>query len=79
MSKLKIIFGLGNPGEDYKNTYHNAGSLLTKFAADRISSEKGWQTAKKEGFKFLKENNLVLMKSLGFMNESGQAAKAGNQ
>lgn len=76
MSKLKIVFGLGNPGEDYKNTYHNAGSLLTEFVADRANNGKRWQTAKKEGFEFLKEDNFILIKSLGFMNESGRAAKA---
>lgn len=36
--EIKIIIGLGNPGKEYENTYHNAGSLfvdyLKKYAPD---------------------------------------------
>ncbi len=29
--KIKLIIGLGNPGAEYKNTYHNAGALFAEY------------------------------------------------
>ncbi|MCL4406260.1 MAG: aminoacyl-tRNA hydrolase [Patescibacteria group bacterium] len=75
MSKSKIIFGLGNPGTEYESTYHNAGRLFLDFLAKKIAPENQWETAKKEGFEFLRADGMILIKSLGFMNESGQTAR----
>src|SRR3989338_1842840 len=33
--EIKAIFGLGNPGERYENTYHNVGSILVKRLENR--------------------------------------------
>lgn len=76
MSKFKIIFGLGNPGEEYKDTYHNAGRRFLDFLANRKKTDGRWKNVKKEGFEFLRDGLSVLIKSLGFMNESGKAAAA---
>jgi PTH1 family peptidyl-tRNA hydrolase len=76
MSKPKIIFGLGNSGDDYASTYHNAGRLFADFIAEHENPEERWKTVKKDGFEFVKTDGLVLIKSLGFMNESGRPAKA---
>ena len=55
--KLKAIFGIGNPGLEHKNTYHNAGFLFIDYLKkdSEISSK----------FRLLKSNV--------FMNDSGKA------
>ncbi len=37
---MKILFGLGNPGEEYKNTRHNAGQIVMSFIEDKLKDEK---------------------------------------
>jgi PTH1 family peptidyl-tRNA hydrolase len=57
---MKLVVGLGNPGEEYENTRHNAGRILV----DLI--EKKWQ----------KENASPKVKFITpdtFMNNSGKA------
>ena len=69
-----IIAGLGNPGEKYSRTRHNAGFL----AADYISQKCGVQL-KKLKFKSLctnariGEHSVLLLKPETFMNNSGEA------
>jgi PTH1 family peptidyl-tRNA hydrolase len=67
---MQIIIGLGNPGEKYAATRHNAGWL----ALDQLIGANDWRTEKK--FQALiKENNACLyLKPLGFMNNSGTSA-----
>lgn len=71
---MKIVIGLGNPGEEYKFTRHNAGFImLDKFA------EKNNMVFDKKKFKSLiAEKNIngekvILMKPQTFMNLSGEA------
>ncbi|MCR4261099.1 MAG: aminoacyl-tRNA hydrolase [Candidatus Colwellbacteria bacterium] len=65
---IRIIFGLGNPGKEYALTYHNVGQLFVDYMA------KG--TFKKyRNFEFSKEDGVIFVKSLTFMNQSGMAAK----
>lgn len=69
---FKLVIGLGNPGREYENTYHNAGLL----AVDSLGSgfpRNGFKTGSSKSFEYLKLGNLVCAKSLVFMNESGQA------
>jgi len=37
---MKILFGLGNPGEEYKNTRHNAGQIVMSFVENKLQDEK---------------------------------------
>lgn len=74
-----IIAGLGNPGEEYKNTRHNAGRIVLEFIAKKQEIE-GWK----------KDNNLSSIAVKGkiageavhliapetFMNKSGLALKS---
>jgi len=67
-SSSTLILGLGNPGQKYEQTYHNAGHLYVESLAE--TSFKRYKS-----FSFAKRDNLVLAKSLTFMNQSGLAAR----
>ncbi|MCL5006666.1 MAG: aminoacyl-tRNA hydrolase [Patescibacteria group bacterium] len=67
--RWKIAIGLGNPGEEFRDTYHNAGLA----AADFLAKESSF---KKHGnFEYAKVGCLIIVKSLTYMNESGLAVK----
>jgi len=34
-SKVRLFLGIGNPGEEFENTYHNAGLLALETLASR--------------------------------------------
>jgi len=71
----QFIIGLGNPGEDYQNTRHNVGFLFIDFVIgtnpDIISTEKKF----KDSLIFAYSENIILMKPLTFMNNSGKMVK----
>jgi PTH1 family peptidyl-tRNA hydrolase len=74
---MKIIIGLGNPGENYARTYHNAGFLAVEALADRLNA----QFSKKECGALTAHtehggDKVILAKPQTFMNLSGTAAAA---
>lgn len=72
-----LILGLGNPGEEYRNTRHNVGYMVVdRMARDlEIPLE---QTAFKALFGRGKvgSEDILLAKPLTFVNLSGESAKA---
>lgn len=66
---MKLIVGLGNPGQKYKYTRHNAGFL----AIDKICEKYNLELSKKkfEG-EFVVSDDFILAKPLTYMNNSGQ-------
>ena len=67
---MKIIVGLGNPGEVYANTRHNAGILLVDFLSQQLRGDYGWRTHKEA--RVFETPEILLAKTNGrFMNESG--------
>jgi len=70
---MKIIIGLGNPGQKYKSTRHNVGFI----AIDAIARSLGlkWEENKKFKAEIIKNGNTILIKPLTFMNESGKSVK----
>ncbi|MEW6724232.1 MAG: aminoacyl-tRNA hydrolase [Bacillota bacterium] len=71
---MRLIVGLGNPGEKYRTTRHNIGFMVV----DRLARERG--LAWRRGFEGLYCNatgeNLVLLKPQTFMNLSGRSVLA---
>ncbi|MEI0581037.1 aminoacyl-tRNA hydrolase [Brachyspira pilosicoli] len=71
----KLIIGLGNPGEEYKNHRHNIGFIIIDKLAQNLSL-KFDNNKKKSLFTRAKLNNIdfILLKPQTFMNLSGESA-----
>lgn len=73
---MKIIIGLGNPGEKYKETWHNIGFLavddfVKKNNFPDFSLSKKFNMEISEGK--INDKNIILGKPRTYMNESGKA------
>jgi len=72
---MKLIVGLGNPGEKYKNTRHNIGFMVL----DEIARKRGVvmrlenQFESEKGDFNIGEERVMLVKPQTFMNNSGEA------
>ena len=72
-----IIVGLGNPGDKYKYTRHNAGFLALSYMSQKLNAD-----ITKSKFKALYtecvigEKRVLLMLPQTFMNLSGEAVRA---
>ena len=72
---IKLIVGLGNPGEQYEKTRHNAGFLFL----DSLAKEMGCAWSNQSRFHGLfaecsiAQTKIMLLKPDTFMNRSGQA------
>lgn len=74
ITALKLIVGLGNPGEEYRQTRHNVGFDLVEeiAAAQRLS----WQSKPKFFSDLAHSDACTLQKPTTYMNRSGQAVAA---
>ena len=71
-----IIIGLGNPGTEYENTYHNAGFLAVNALIHALSPENPANWIKhKEIFEYATAGEIIFIKPCTFMNESGRAVR----
>jgi|WetSurMetagenome_2_1015567.scaffolds.fasta_scaffold117559_2 peptidyl-tRNA hydrolase, PTH1 family len=68
---MYLIAGLGNPGEEYKKTRHNAGFLFV----EKLASKENFSLDKKQEAETLKKGDLILVKPQTFMNDSGRAVR----
>lgn len=79
---MKLILGLGNPGEKYENTRHNLGyKALDKILEEFEPVKKTFWEEEKKLKSLVKKvdfegNPLLLAKPTTFMNLSGEAASA---
>ncbi|MEI6296086.1 MAG: aminoacyl-tRNA hydrolase [bacterium] len=77
-----IIVGLGNPGEEYVDTRHNAGRIILEYIKKALSKDEDfsdWENDKK--LKALVSNGqigkekVLLLEPDNFMNNSGSSLK----
>ena len=71
-----LMVGLGNPGTEYENTYHNAGTRALSAIASSLARGTAlrWGTHKKL-FISAEADGVVFVKPLTFMNVSGAAVR----
>lgn len=71
---MKLILGLGNPGEKYKNNRHNVGFMVVNKLGEELGITE-WELSKNGKAQFawgeIKEEKIELYKPQTFMNESG--------
>ena len=73
---MKLIVGLGNPGNEYQNTRHNMGFMVIDKIMDELrinftkNKHKGIYTQTK-----IKGEDVIILKPLTYMNLSGESIK----
>ncbi|NLN94251.1 MAG: aminoacyl-tRNA hydrolase [Candidatus Hydrogenedens sp.] len=71
---MKLIAGLGNPGEQYRNTRHNLGFVVIDTLAELLKVKLPQPRDKVQALRFHHQGSAVmLVKPQTFMNLSGQA------
>lgn len=72
---MKIIAGLGNPGDKYKNTRHNIGFMATEAFASKhnISGKLNSKFNAIVGKGLINGEEIIIVQPLTFMNLSGEA------
>ena len=73
---MKLIVGLGNPGNQYAHSRHNIGFMCVA----HFAKEREWSFEKKEGLARtahgrIESEEIVLARPQTFMNASGEAVK----
>lgn len=69
----KLIIGLGNEGDEYESTRHNAGFMLIDYLLDQFDSSNKIKLKNSSAFKI--SDNLLLAKTKTFMSGSGGAIR----
>lgn len=76
---MKVIFGLGNPGNKYETTRHNVGFLFVDYLAHKFGftpykNESKFKALLSEGV--LNGEKVLVVKPQTFMNLSGQTVQS---
>ncbi len=75
MSLMKVIVGLGNPGDKYSRNRHNVGFMVLDKLAEQILKSQilKFSNNKKFSAEIFQTKEYILVKPQTFMNESGVA------
>lgn len=73
---MKLIVGLGNPGDKYRKTRHNLGfEVLDEYVKHEYGSASIWLSDPNLKSEILKEGDFIFAKPETFMNNSGLAVR----
>jgi len=73
---MKLIVGLGNPGDKYSNNRHNVGFMVLDELASREIPNTNFQFTNKFQASIIQTKEFILVKPQTFMNDSGVAVAA---
>jgi peptidyl-tRNA hydrolase, PTH1 family len=74
MGNIKMVVGLGNPGDEYAQTRHNMGFMVIDALADKLNIKvKQRKFGARFGTGEFSDKKLILLKPWNYMNRSGQA------
>ena len=74
MNGMKIVVGLGNPGDEYADTRHNTGFKVIDSLAKTLRTDvRKRKFGARYGLGEYSDTKLILLKPWQFMNRSGQA------
>jgi PTH1 family peptidyl-tRNA hydrolase len=73
---LRLIVGLGNPGEHYARTRHNVGVIVLEQAAARWKIKLSTTGAARRGRGRVGAVDVILAEPLAWMNQNGPVVKA---
>jgi PTH1 family peptidyl-tRNA hydrolase len=78
MERVRVIIGLGNPGEEYQKTRHNVGFLVLDQIASATGSPWVWERRFNADTCLVEfdQNPVLLVKPRTFVNRSGESASA---
>ncbi len=74
---MKLIIGLGNPGEQYNGTRHNLGfEVLDEYAKKNLPANYKWEVEEKFKSEIIKlSQDIWLVKPQTYMNNSGMGVR----
>ncbi len=72
---MKLIVGLGNPGEKYASVRHNLGFIVVDKLVASSKDQVAWEDSKKFKSQIAKSKNIIFVKPQTYMNNSGLAVK----
>lgn len=74
---MKLIVGLGNPGDKYANTRHNIGFMVVEHLAHELGKTSlEWKEEPKFHAVIARDADVLLLKPTTFMNASGVAVSS---
>lgn len=72
-SYMKLIIGLGNPGEEYKNSRHNTGFIILDYVLGKVEWKQSSGTKAIYYRDHIGKKEVEYLKPQTFMNNSGVA------
>ena len=69
---MRVIAGLGNPGEKYAKTRHNIGFMVTAELAERFNINSSYKFDGLIGDFFFGGEKIIIFQPMKYMNKSGQ-------